>query len=234
VDRNRAVVIVTDERIHAYVIAGEAVLQRGTVPLDFPAVPFGEFDADALASAIRDSLVDTPACGGRLVLVIPAHWAFVDVLPVAVRHPSTQSLAYTWEPNLPIPLEELTCAFAHLDEEHVLAAALPTTSMLILLSRLARHGVEVTALLLDAVEAATPDAAPSCWTRIASASAACRETAVSGRLLGGGATASGSAPDSAKNKVSWTKRRGRSSNLRVPWRPTTARVSRKPWSIWQP
>ncbi len=151
------VCLLCDERIHAVVFGSNKrryqILARGMAEFGTPDSLFLEHDTDPLADAVATAVANTGIGPQTIVLVVPLQWCFTHVLTQPSRRSTTRSLAFLLEEYLPVPLEELTCAFSPQRNGQVLAAAVATEPMRRLLDALSRRGVNVESIAIDAVEA---------------------------------------------------------------------------------
>lgn len=104
---------------------------------------------EEIAATIRDAVSDVEATELPVTLVVPLNWAFTHVLQAGKRR-SEEALAFEFESFLPVPLEDLTCAFLRRGET-VLGLAVPTEPLGALLSAIERVGPAAEHVFLDAV-----------------------------------------------------------------------------------
>ncbi|MEK6674123.1 MAG: hypothetical protein AABZ47_00545 [Planctomycetota bacterium] len=149
--KTKTVCLLTEQRIHAVALdpRGQPVA-RVAVDYVIPATLCHNDDLKSLAEAIAQSIHALEADSHNVTLVLPQHWCFCHVLEVQRRGTSKQTLEYAFEEVLPLPLEELTCAFAALGSHRVLAVAVPTSPMGKLLQLLEENGIEVDHITIDA------------------------------------------------------------------------------------
>ncbi len=152
------VCVLTDECIHTRVCASRRrrveIQARGRLEYPVPNTLLAEHDTEELAEAIVQAVKESGSPMDSMTLVLPLQWCFTHVVTSPGRKTPRQSLAYDFEQYLPLPLEEVTCAFVPITRDRVLAAAVPTQPMTELLSALAERGVAVERLAVDAVTAA--------------------------------------------------------------------------------
>ncbi|MEK6677212.1 MAG: hypothetical protein AABZ47_16360 [Planctomycetota bacterium] len=149
--KHKTVCILTEQIIHAVALdpRGQPRL-RATVDFTIPATLCHCDDVQGLAEAITQAIQALGADSHAITLVLPLHWCFCHVLEGQRRGTSPQTLAYAFEEVLPLPLEELTCAFAALGPHRVLAVAVPTTPLKNLLQLLEENGIDVDHITIDA------------------------------------------------------------------------------------
>ena len=149
------IVFLTDEVAHALTSSGNGRPPDSTcsLRLSLPDSLAASFDRDVLAETVAEAFRQAGGTAGSIVLVIPLQWCFVEQLP-AQRRVSAEALAFQLEPLLPMPLEEVTCAFCPASQGSVWAAAIPTQPMRELLDAFLRHGLQVQRIAVDALMAA--------------------------------------------------------------------------------
>ena len=154
--QERTVCILSDKAIHAVRCARRAGkwidVQSAQVPFSVPCSLFVDHDPHVLAEAIEESIKKTEAPGRTLRLVVPLTWCFTEVLEIGPAL-GPHAWPFALEPFLPMPLEELTCAFTKQPGNHILGAAIPTSPLKNLVSALEARGLEVEDLVLDALAA---------------------------------------------------------------------------------
>lgn len=146
---SQTVVVVTDAGLHALRWEGRHAEPVGSCfrAMELPRSLCGEFDVDRIAEAIEEIVREASPVAESVILVLPLSWCFSQVME-SLSHKG-EALAFAFESHLPLPLEELTCAFVPLTTGHTLALAVPTESTQQLLSAIESRQIEVTSLLVD-------------------------------------------------------------------------------------
>ena len=155
---SRSVVcILTDAAIHAALCEPRrrtiTILERGQVPFGLPDSLLVDHDPAALAAAIGEALAQIKEPTESVTLVVPMQWCLTQILPVSGKKVNPESLGYELEQYLPLPLEEVVCAFQPLGKGQLLAAAVPSAPMAALLEALDQRGVRVDRITLDTAAA---------------------------------------------------------------------------------
>lgn len=148
----RVIVILTDASATAVrVDTSHPWVARRDIPL--PDSLFALAGTEEIAARIKEAVNDAEALELPVTLVVPLNWAFTHVLHAGKRL-SEESLAFEFESFLPVPLEDLTCAFLRRGDV-VLGVAVPTEPLGALLSAIERVGPGVEHVFLDVVTLAS-------------------------------------------------------------------------------
>jgi hypothetical protein len=156
--RRTMVCVITDTGVHAALCESRArmttVIERGQAAFSAPDSLLAEYDATALAEAIQEVIGQIREPTGPVTLVVPMQWCFTHLLPGEGKRMDPESLGFELEPYLPLPLEEVVCAFEPLDNGRVFAAAIPLAPMAALVEGLEQRGVRVDRIAVDTAAAA--------------------------------------------------------------------------------
>lgn len=146
---SQTVVVVTDAGLHALRLEGRHAEPAGSCfrATELPRSLCGEFDVDRIAEEIVQTVSEASPGAESVILVLPLSWCFSQVMDTSAD--KGEALAFAFESHLPLPLEELTCAFVPLTTGHTLALAVPTEPTRRLLSAIESRRIEVTSLLVD-------------------------------------------------------------------------------------
>lgn len=153
--RLTTVCLLTDETVHAVVFdarrRGQGVIAHGEERFRLPDSLLVAHDPSELAHAMKQAVGKTGRSVNKVDLVLPLQWCFTHVLRGITKRATSESLAYEFEQHLPLPLEELTCAFLPLGGGSIVAAAVPTTPTAELIQAVSHHGLEVDRITADVV-----------------------------------------------------------------------------------
>jgi hypothetical protein len=156
--RRTVVCVLSDTAVHAALCESRAktttVIERGRAAFPAPDSLLVDHDAKALGGVIREALGQIREPTGSVTLVVPMQWCFTHLLTVNDKRMDPESLGFELEPYLPLPLEEVVCAFEPLDNGRVFAAAIPVAPMAALVEGLEQRGVGVDRITVDTVAAA--------------------------------------------------------------------------------
>lgn len=157
-------ILLTDTYVAAAFIRGKSksthVPRFGLSPVTVPStLLLGANWAPVAAAAQRAAL----SCQGQDApadLIIPATWCYSALLDTGARL-NSRTLTFALEEYLPIPIEDITTAFATVSPGRHWAVAVRTAPMGDLLAQLDAVGIRVDRVLVDAVQALSPCGAPS-------------------------------------------------------------------------
>lgn len=145
------VVYFSDEAIHDFGIEKQgrdfALGIRKRIPFAMHPSLLRAFDSQSLAQ-VTAQVLDGITENTEVILIIPMQWCFVQVLKDLPGKARTEALEFAFEPFLPLPLEEVTCAFRS-NASNTLAFAIPTRPMIEFLDHLAKLDVCVKSIYVD-------------------------------------------------------------------------------------
>ena len=155
---DRAGILVAETFVHTAIVRSRGrrwkIIRRQEVAADVPTTLQEETDLDALADVIREAVRTVEGVGLPAHLIVPSSWCFHQALAAHTRRFDDQAAAFQLEEHLPLPLEEVACAFARRGNGQGTGVAIRTSPIRRLLDRLGEGGVCVERLYVDSFVAA--------------------------------------------------------------------------------
>lgn len=156
--RTTTVCLLTDECIHAVTCErrgrGWEAVARSQQELRLPDSLLVSHNPDELADAIAHAVNESHTSPSSITLVLPLQWCFTHVLARPKKRVTAEALAYEFEQYLPLPLENLTCAFVPSGNGNMVGVGIPTTPMAELIAALSKRNIYVEHITVDAITAA--------------------------------------------------------------------------------
>ena len=155
---DRAGILVAETFVHTAIVRSRGrrwkIIRRQEVAADVPTTLQEETDLDALADVIREAVRTVEGVGLPAHLIVPSSWCFHQALAAHTRRFDDQAAAFQLEEHLPLPLEDVACAFARRANGQCTGVAIRTSPIRRLLDRLAEGAVCVERLYADSFVAA--------------------------------------------------------------------------------
>lgn len=153
----RVSIVVTHTCVSAAVLRGRRIERREERGVRSSAALPDTAVLEDLAEAIIDTVISVNGIGLPADLIVPSTWCFHQTLESDKRLNKT-AVAYQLEEYLPLPLEDVTCAFAPGGNGYALGLAVRTEPIRLLLDRLAEGRVFVGHIFADSLVAASIEA----------------------------------------------------------------------------
>lgn len=128
------------------------------LPQPTPDALVDAFDWSEIVQSISDAVSDCGVENAPIALVIPACWCYCHRLTLPGRRFDESAAAYELEEFLPVPLEDVTTAFAW-DTRTTLGIAVRTRPLRELLNELEFEHIAISAVYVDALACAAAHAA---------------------------------------------------------------------------
>jgi hypothetical protein len=149
--QRQTVIVLTERSVHAFACEGRGatVTKRHSVEFAIPRSLYAEHDVDALSDAIATCVGELALHSPSITIMIPLSWCYSHVLERPRQRNADQALCFAFEHYLPVPLEDLTCAFVPLSGDKTLALALPTAQAQRWIAAMEQRGLDVAHMVVD-------------------------------------------------------------------------------------
>ena len=150
--RPRVAILLTDTSVVAASLQRVrrtwTVIKQARVTCNTPR-SLNENSVTTVADSIIEAVRAVDGLNADATLVIPTGWCYTHAIDASRRRINARAAAYELEEFLPLPLDDVTCAFAHCDTRRALGIAVPTRPMRTLLDRLSETEVHVERIVPD-------------------------------------------------------------------------------------